>query len=216
MKHFVENFLIFLLANLVRLIRVTCRIKVIDKSGTFYAEKKVQPMVMTVWHNRLLFCPALIKRPFRKQFFTIASLSDDGRYAEAYARNLGMGVVRGSSSRGGARALIQLIRRLKKEKLPLAITIDGPRGPRYSCQPGAAFLAASTGYPVFPYVINSNNYFEFNNWDRTQIPKPFSKIEVVIGEPIYFDKDTSEEAIKKANQQIVDAMVAITVDRVKK
>ncbi len=213
MKRFLEKILIFLLVNFVRLIRLTLRVKVIDKSNSFINEDKASPKVMAIWHNRLLFCPPLIKRRLRKQYATIASLSDDGRYAEMYAKNLGMQVIRGSSSRGGARALIQLVRKLKKDKTPLAITIDGPRGPRYSCQPGAAYLAASAQVPVYPYVVNAKSYFQFNNWDKTQIPKPFSKVEVVIGEPLMFEKDVSEEAIKKANQQIVDAMLAITVDK---
>lgn len=213
MKHRLEYFAVFLLTCFIRLLRMTYRVKIIDKSGQFINETTASPKVMAIWHNRLIFCPALIRRRLRKQYATIASLSDDGRYAEMFMQSFGLQVVRGSSSRGGARALIQLVRKLKKDKTPLAITIDGPRGPRYSCQPGAAYLAASAQVPVFPYVVNAKSYFQFNNWDKTQIPKPFSKVEVVIGEPLRFENDVSEEAITKANQQIVDAMLAITVDK---
>ena len=152
MKHKLEYFAVFLLTCFIRLLRMTYRVKIIDKSGEFINETTASPKVMAIWHNRLIFCPALIRRRLRKQYATIASLSDDGRYAEMFMQSFGLQVVRGSSSRGGARALIQLVRKLKKDKTPLAITIDGPRGPRYSCQPGAAYLAASAQVPVFPYV----------------------------------------------------------------
>lgn len=216
MKHKLEYLFITILTCFVRLLRATYRVKIIDKSGQFINETTASPKVMAIWHNRLIFCPILIKRRLRRQYATIASLSDDGRYAEMFMRSFGLQVVRGSSSRGGARALIQLVRKLKKEKTPLAITIDGPRGPRYSCQPGAAYLAASTGCPVFPYVANADRYFQFNNWDKTQIPRPFAKIEVIIGEPIYFEKDVSEQAIENARQQIIKAMLNITIDKEQK
>ncbi len=213
MKRFFEYFFVFLLASLVRILRLTYRVKVVDKSGKFVSQRTAEPAVVAIWHNRLLFCPALLKRRLRRQFASIASLSDDGRYAEIFINSFGMHAVRGSSSRGGARALIQLIRKIRKDKTPLAITIDGPRGPRYSCQPGAAYIAASTGCPVYPYVINADKYFELKNWDLTQIPKPFSKIELVVGEPLFFPKDLSEEALDKARNTIIEAMLAITRDK---
>lgn len=217
MKRFFEHVMIFLLALLVRILRLTYRVRVIDKSGDgFTSQKVVEPCVVALWHNRFIFCPALMKRRFRRQFASIASLSDDGRYAETFINNFGMKLVRGSSSRGGARALIQMVRKLRKEKLPFAITIDGPRGPRYSCQPGAVYLAASTGFPIYPYVINSDRFFELKNWDKTQIPKPFAKIDAIIGEPIYLPRDVSEEGLLKAQKTIIDAMLAITVDKDKK
>lgn len=213
MKRFLEFFMVFLLSTIVRVLRLTYRVKINDQSGIFLSQKIVEPCVVTVWHNRLLFTPALLKRRFRSQISTISSLSDDGRYAELFANNFGIKLVRGSSSRGGARALIQLVRKLKKEKMPLAITIDGPRGPQYSCQPGALYLAASTGYPIYPYLINANRYFQLKNWDKTQIPKPFAKIDVIVGEPIFLPKDISEEGMAKAKKIVIDAMLSITVDK---
>lgn len=213
MKRFFESLFIFLMVGVVRILRLTYRVKYVDKSGDFVSQKRVEPAIVAIWHNRLLFAPALLKRRFRRQFASIASLSDDGRYAEKYMNNLGMKIVRGSSSRGGANALRQLVRKLKKEKTPLAITIDGPRGPRYCCQAGAVYLAASSGCPIYPYVMNSDKFFQFKNWDKTQIPKPFSKIELVFGEPIYLPKDISAEGIAKGQQIVIDAMLAITDDK---
>ena len=92
----------------------------------------------------------------------------------------GMGSVRGSSSRRGAAALVTLKNEILAGK-HVCITPDGPRGPRYVVQPGLVKLASLTGVPIIPFLVNYENYWTLDTWDKFQIPKPFSKIQSLLG-----------------------------------
>ena len=93
----------------------------------------------------------------------------------ASSARFGYGTARGSTSRGGARALVQLRRDCAAGK-PAAFTVDGPRGPARVAQPGAVWLAGATGHPILPFHIEADRYWTLRSWDRTQIPKPFSTV----------------------------------------
>ena len=113
----------------------------------------------------------------------ITSQNFDGEWIAGIIRRFGYGTARGSTSRGGARALVQLRRDLADGR-PAAFTIDGPRGPARVAQPGAVFLAGATGHPLLPFHIEANRFWTAGRWDHTQVPKPFSTVAVAIGEPI--------------------------------
>ena len=113
----------------------------------------------------------------------ITSRNFDGEWIAGVIRRFGYGTARGSSSRGGARALVQLRRDLGDGR-PAAFTIDGPRGPAGVAQPGAVFLAGATGHPLLPFHIESSRFWTAGRWDATQIPRPFATVAVAIGEPI--------------------------------
>ena len=95
----------------------------------------------------------------------------------------GYRAVRGSTSRGGAKALVGLRRELAAGR-PVAFTVDGPRGPARVVQPGAVWLASVTGHPILPFHIESARHWTLESWDRAQIPRPFSTIAVSIGTPL--------------------------------
>ena len=139
-----------------------------------------QQPILALWHGRIL--PGL--HYFRNRgVVVITSQNFDGEWIARILHKFGFGTARGSTSRGGARALVQLRRDLLAGK-PAAFTVDGPRGPARVVQPGVAFLAGATGYPILPYHIESNRHWTLRSWDRTQIPKPFSTVALVIGAPI--------------------------------
>jgi lysophospholipid acyltransferase (LPLAT)-like uncharacterized protein len=98
-------------------------------------------------------------------------------------RRFGYAAARGSTSRGGARALVQLRRELEQNR-PVAFTVDGPRGPARVAQPGAAWLAGSSGQPILPFHIEASSFWTPRSWDRHQVPKPGSHVGVAIGPPI--------------------------------
>jgi lysophospholipid acyltransferase (LPLAT)-like uncharacterized protein len=136
--------------------------------------------ILALWHGRIL--PGL--HYFRNRgVVVITSQNFDGEWIARILHKFGFGTARGSTSRGGARALVQLRQELSKGK-PAAFTVDGPRGPARVVQPGVAFLAGATGNPILPYHIEANRYWTAKSWDRTQIPKPFATVALVIGEPI--------------------------------
>jgi lysophospholipid acyltransferase (LPLAT)-like uncharacterized protein len=136
--------------------------------------------ILALWHGRIL--PATLY--FRDRgVVAITSQNFDGEWIARVMRRFGYLQARGSTSRGGRRALLQL-RRDMAEGRPAAFTVDGPRGPAYQAQPGAVWLAKATGNPVVPFHIESDPCWTARSWDRTQVPKPWSRVAIAIGEPL--------------------------------
>ena len=160
--------------------------------------------VLAFWHGRIL--PATLY--FRNRgIVVITSRSGDGEWIARIIQRFGYGTARGSSSKGGARALVQLRRDLAAGK-PVAFTIDGPRGPARVAQPGAVFLAGATGHPVLPFHIESSRFWSAGRWDRTQVPKPFARVAVAIGEPM-FVPDTTEATVERCRQDLETRLAAL-------
>ena len=153
--------------------------------------------IFAFWHGRIL--PATLFWRDRG-IVVITSQNFDGEWIAGIIRRFGYGTARGSTSRGGARALVQLRRELAAGR-PAAFTLDGPRGPARVAQPGAVFLAGATGHPLLPFHIESSAAWTMNSWDRTQVPKPFARIQVAIGEPIVVP-DTTDEAVENHRRRL--------------
>jgi len=157
--------------------------------------------ILALWHGRVL--PGL--HYFRNRgIVVITSQNFDGEWIAKILHRFGFGTARGSSSRGGARALVQLRRDLAAGR-PAAFTVDGPRGPARVVQPGVAFLAGATGQPILPYHIESDRHWTLNSWDGTQIPKPFSTVAVVIGAAIAIDS-TEPSAVDRGVADVARAL----------
>ena len=155
--------------------------------------------ILALWHGRIL--PGL--HYFRHRgIVVITSQNFDGEWIARILHKFGFGTARGSSSRGGARALVRMRRDLADGR-PAAFTVDGPRGPARIVQPGVAFLAGATGQPIVPYHIESDRHWTLRSWDRTQIPKPFSTVALVIGEPI--GVGSTEDAVMEEKADEVGA-----------
>jgi len=139
-----------------------------------------RPFLFVLWHEALL--PLLWLH--RKQGIAIVvSEAQDGRYLAEYARRIGYRLLFGSSTRGGARALLQAVRAVE-EGTPVAFTPDGPQGPRRVMKPGV-FRAAQRGdVRVLPIHAAAEVAWRLNSWDRFLIPKPFARVRVGYGEPL--------------------------------
>jgi len=135
--------------------------------------------IFALWHGRLFF-PMYCRRNLG--IYVLVSEHRDGDIITSALDAAGFRTVRGSSTRGGSKALVRLIR-LIREGARVAFTPDGPRGPRWKFQPGAVYLAAKTGLPVVPITGSASRAFYFNSWDTFQLPMPFSKGALNIGEP---------------------------------
>jgi lysophospholipid acyltransferase (LPLAT)-like uncharacterized protein len=147
------------------------------------------PPIMAFWHGRIL--PATLY--FRDRgIVVITSANFDGEWIAAVIRRFGYGSARGSSSRGGARALVEL-RKLMAQGRGAALTLDGPRGPARVAQPGAVFLSQVTGHPIVPFHIEASRAWTAGSWDRTLVPKPGATVAVAIGEP-YVVTDAGDDA----------------------
>ena len=209
-KRRLPGLLVAAAALTARLLRRTYRTRIRDEAGLL-AATDLWPVILVVWHNRLLFTADFFPKRMRARTKALASASRDGEYAAAFIERFLGGVVRGSTSRGGLKALRQLKRELSDDH-SVVLTVDGPRGPRYRLQIGAALLAARTGIPAVPISLNAPSRWELKGWDRTQIPKPFSSVELVIGAPVHVPPTRGSDALDVQRQRLEDALLAITDD----
>lgn len=154
--------------------------------------------IYSFWHNRI-FSGTYFFRD--RKIVVITSQSFDGEYIARFIMRLGYGAIRGSSTRGGIGALVEMIR-LMKQGLPMAFSVDGPKGPKYEAKPGAVLLAKKTGNPLIPFVVETSKFWTINSWDNLQIPKPFSRAKVFFTEPIYVPKDADENEIENKLAQL--------------
>ena len=125
----------------------------------------------------------------------------DGEWIARIIRRFGYGTARGSTSRGGPRALAQLGREVRSGR-PAGFAVDGPRGPSRSVQPGAVWLARRTGSPILPFHIEAERYWSARSWDRTQVPRPFSRVAVAIGEPLDVRPGARSAALEAARVEL--------------
>jgi lysophospholipid acyltransferase (LPLAT)-like uncharacterized protein len=157
-----------------------------------------RPPVMAFWHGRIL--PATIY--FRgRGIVVITSQNFDGEWIARIIERFGYGTARGSTSRGGPQALRELVRALRGGRA-VGFTLDGPRGPVHRAQPGALWLAGATGHPVLPFHLEATSAWTARSWDRTQIPKPFSTVVLVVGEPVDVAPHLDAKAIEKATRDL--------------
>jgi lysophospholipid acyltransferase (LPLAT)-like uncharacterized protein len=150
--------------------------------------------IMAFWHGRILPATYYFRR---RGIVVITSENFDGEWIAGIIERFGFGTARGSTSRGGSKALLQLTRELAAGK-PVGFTVDGPRGPARVSKPGAIWLAKATGHPVLPFHLEADRYWSMKSWDRTQIPKPFAKVALVVGAPIHVPANADTEAIELA------------------
>ena len=166
--------------------------------------------VMAFWHGRIL--PATLY--FRHRgIVVVTSANFDGEWIAEVIRRFGYGAARGSSSRGGARALVEL-RRAMAQGHAAGFTLDGPRGPARVAQPGAVFLSQITGSPLFPFHLEASKAWTAKSWDRTQVPKPGATVAIVVGEP-YVVTTAADEAGREAACRDLEARLAVLEARAK-
>lgn len=159
-------------------------------------DKKVP--IYAFWHERIFLSTYFFRN---RNIIVITSQSFDGEYIARFIQRLGYGAVRGSSTRGGVGALAQMIR-LMKQNLSMGFTLDGPKGPRHVAKTGAIMLAKKTGNPVMPFVIEAEEYWTLQSWDKLQIPKPFSRAKIFIGELVYVAPDADPEEIENKRREL--------------
>src|SRR5688572_6276236 len=148
--------------------------------------------VMAFWHGRILPATFYFRR---RGIVVITSENFDGEWIARIIERFGYGTARGSTTRGGIKAMLQLVEDMKVGK-PAGFTLDGPRGPARVAQPGAVWLARKTGNPLLPFHLEASSAWTTNSWDRTQIPKPFSTVSLVVGEPMYVAQDALDEQLE--------------------
>jgi hypothetical protein len=157
----------------------TWRVQVHGRQALLDRAPDASRVVLTLWHGQML--PLLWAH--RQPTGVIISEHKDGEIIARIVETFGFFGVRGSSSRGGTRALLEAVQVLKRGA-DMAITPDGPRGPRYRFAPGALVLAHRAGAPVVSLVAHVNRKWQLRSWDGFEIPKPFARVTIEYGEPV--------------------------------
>ena len=190
----------------------TLRFKVVDRAGVV-GKPVTKNYIGCLWHNRLLIMPYILRRftPARHGAALISASRDGDLLTDAIHR-FGFDVVRGSSSRMGASAILQLTEILANGG-DVVITPDGPLGPVYELGPGLIFLAQKTGAPVLPMNMEYSSCWRLKNWDRFIIPRPFSKIRVVFDEPVTVRQTETSEEFDVERQRLQDRMMSLVERR---
>jgi lysophospholipid acyltransferase (LPLAT)-like uncharacterized protein len=163
-----------------------------------------QPL-MAFWHGRIL--PSLYY--FRNRgIVVITSDNFDGEWIAKIIHRFGYTTVRGSTSRNAARAALRAKRRLEQGSA-LGVTVDGPRGPALVAQPGAVWLAGATGSPILPFHIEAYPHWVAPSWDLAQIPLPFSRVVLVLGEPIWVPRAADDAALEDQRAELERVLLAL-------
>ena len=190
----IESLIVGFAGLLIRCLAITWRIEVRGGEHLESLRSARKPFVFALWHGHLL--PLLWQH--RKQGIALViSEHRDGERIARVARGLGYDLVRGSSTRGGGRALIQLSRVLESGR-EAAITPDGPRGPARTVAQGVVVAAQRSGAAILPIAVATDRAWRLKSWDSFIIPKPFARVTVGYSMPIYVSDKTTAGALERS------------------
>jgi lysophospholipid acyltransferase (LPLAT)-like uncharacterized protein len=187
-------------APLLRLLARTWRVETLGAEQLAAVDPGAAGTIFALWHGRILHGMWYWRD---RGIVVVTSENFDGEWIARIIGRFGFGTVRGSSSRGGAKALRTLLRIVRQA--PVAFTVDGPRGPREVVQPGVAWLARATGHPVICLHAEADRAWTLRSWDRTQIPKPFSRVVMAIA-VVRVASETGPDALETARTAIAAAL----------
>jgi lysophospholipid acyltransferase (LPLAT)-like uncharacterized protein len=210
-----QRLIAWLIYVFIRTVAATLRYRWDDRSqGAVYALQG--PALFCVWHNRLALCLIAYyafarQRPPTAGMATMVSASRDGAFLTGILDCFKVQPVRGSSSRRGPQALLELTTWAERG-YDLSLTPDGPRGPRYVVQDGVMSLAQVTGLPIIPFSYNLTWKVCLKSWDRFQIPLPFARCEMNIGMPLRVPRHASDEERQALRQQLQQTLRNLSTD----
>lgn len=158
--------------------------------------------IYAFWHDRIFLTTYWWRR---RRIVVMTSQSFDGEYIARFIQRFGYGAARGSSTRGGVGAIVEMAR-LMRAGCTTAFTIDGPKGPPYVAKMGAVLLAKKTGHPILPVTMTLGRYWRAPSWDSFQIPKPFTPARVGIAPPIWVPADADETMLQAKRDELQHAL----------
>jgi len=205
----------WLVATSIRAVAVTLRYRWEDRANHFGGTPSA-PAIYCFWHNRLALCIVpywhyLQLGKVAPGMAALVSASKDGGFLSGVLEFFGVEPVRGSSSRRGGQAMLELTTWVNRG-YSVSITPDGPRGPCYTMQDGALVLAQLTGLPIVPFACNLGWKIRLKSWDQFQIPLPFSRCEMVFDQPIRVPRETTDAEREALRRRVETSLRAITRD----
>lgn len=197
-----------LIIGYVKILHKTCTVEITGAKKIQHYIDQQQPMLPCYWHQQMTFSIDFLRGLCQQgvKASVLVSPSKDGDIGEAVLRNLGVNVLRGSAHRSGAVALREIYLAISKEKSSVGAAVDGPLGPAREAKPGVITLAQLSGAPLVPIVNACTRKIHLNSWDNFFLPLPFSKVHIIIGEPIEVAKRVSAEQSAEFQQQLTDQL----------
>ncbi len=205
----IKNFILsFFIVSILKIFSLITKLEIQNKDCLLKMMAKGQ-ILFAFWHGRQ-FIPL---NPHRnKNVALLISKSKDGDLSSNVMSRLGYKVFRGSSNRGGAKALVELIKALK-EGYNIGFAVDGPRGPIYEAKPGLLFLAQKKQLPIILVASSAKKFWKLKAWDEFLIPKPFTKIFIRYSGPFIIKNDDNlEEKLKIFTKELKELQEALDRD----
>ncbi len=184
----------------------TLRVTFSWEDGSIGSMDNVYPGIYPFWHRCVLGATWIFRR---RNFAVLTSKSRDGEFIARVIRRFGYVPIRGSSSRGGQRGLLEM-HSFVENGGGAAFTIDGPRGPRYVAKRGPVLLARTTGVPITAFYVAMERAWVLNTWDAMMIPKPFSRAYIRVARKIFVPPDADDEGLAAAHVEMQEALERVT------
>jgi lysophospholipid acyltransferase (LPLAT)-like uncharacterized protein len=187
-------------------LRATIKVEHVNKEGIDRLRERREGMLACFWHGRLLAMPFAYEGGRSK---VLISRHRDGEFIARIIRYFGIGTVRGSHRKGAVSSVREILAELRQGTM-VAITPDGPKGPRYHVKQGIIEMARITRSPIVPVTYSASKKRVFASWDRFVLPYPFSKVVFLWGDPVYVARDLDSNAIEAMRQAVEKTLVSLT------
>ena len=199
----------YILHYFLKCFQLTYRFEIVNPKILDDIEQELgyRSFIFAIWHQNFLSAMMSYQN---NPVCNMASRSKDGEIAAINSKLFGFTPVRGSSSRGGTKAKDAMIKMMTEDQIPGAITIDGPKGPVCEVKRGVIEIAKETGVPIIPHMSFADSYWVFEKaWDKFRFPKPFAKIIVLYGDPIWVHPDLSEDDLKDLKEEVRSSIFSL-------
>jgi len=190
----------------LRLLSLTIRKKVLFPERAQHIWDQGRHFIIAFWHQRLLMMPFL---PHQGRVGMLISQHRDGEFIARAVKLFGVDSVRGSTTRGSFSALRGMVR-FYRTGANLAITPDGPQGPKHVVQMGVIELARQTGAPILPVTYSASRKKVFGSWDNFILPLPFCQVVYIWGEPLFIPQETDKEGMEEKRLLLEERLRHIT------
>jgi len=191
------------IATVIKLLSLSIKWKILNEENKLKAFENNEPIIVVFWHERIAVMSKIW--PMEKPLAMLQSPHSDGQLIAKAINHLGFQTVWGSTNRNAVGGIIGLIKKTKKG-ISIGITPDGPRGPALECSKGPVAIAKISGLKIIPIAWSTSNFWRLNNWDKSLVPKPFSKGIWVWGEPIKVPNNCSKVEIEIYTKKLSKAL----------